>query len=57
MWLNKTWAPYSSAKSGKVPKSGKDISCETTPDHFDVGPMATSHSQSGDMHEWPGPDF
>ena len=55
MWLNQTWAHYTSAKSEKVPKSGKDISCETTPDHFAVGPMATSHSKSGDMHEWPGP--
>ena len=44
-------APCSSAKSGKVPKSGKD---NTRP--FDVGPIATSHSQSGDMHEWPGPN-
>ena len=53
-WLNQTWAPYS-AKSGKVPKSGNDISYETTPDHFDVGPMTTLHSQSGDMHEYSGP--
>ena len=56
MWLNQTWAPYSSAKSRKVPKSGKDISYATTPDYFDVGPMATSNSRSGDMHEWPVPD-
>ena len=53
-WLNQTWAPYYSAKSGKVLKSGKDISYETTPDHFDVGTIAASHNQSGNMHEWPG---
>ena len=36
-WQNQTWAPYSSAESGKVPKSGKNITYETTPDHYFEG--------------------
>ena len=34
LWLNQTWTPYSSAKSRKVLKFGKDISYETTPDYL-----------------------
>ena len=36
--------PVLPPKAEKYPKSGKDIPYEITPDHFDVGPKATSHS-------------